>query len=131
MNVIVIGAGLAGLAAAERLKSLGHDVCLLERSGRVGGQIGVDVRDSFRLPRTLESLHGGDRNVIDWIRESGLAGEMLPLRPLQIAQLFNGQSKPIDSQSMGGVATLPGVRFRDAARLLRWPTPDGSLCPAS
>ncbi|MAJ61993.1 MAG: hypothetical protein CBC48_19945 [bacterium TMED88] len=121
MNVIVIGAGLAGLAAAERLKSSGHDVCLLERSGRVGGQIGVDVRDSFRLPRTLESLHGGDRNVIDWIRASGLAGEMLPLRPLQIAQLFSGQSTPIDSQSMGGVATLPGVRFRDAARLLRWP----------
>ncbi|MCH2184624.1 FAD-dependent oxidoreductase [Myxococcota bacterium] len=121
MNVIVIGAGLAGLAAAERLKSSGHDVCLLERSGRVGGQIGVDVRDSFRLPRTLESLHAGDRNMIDWIRSSGLAGEMLPLRPLQIAQIFKGESTPIDSQSMGGVATLPGVRFRDAARLLRWP----------
>ncbi|MDG2050732.1 MAG: NAD(P)-binding protein, partial [Myxococcota bacterium] len=78
MNVIVIGAGLTGLAAAERLKSSGHDVCLLERSGRVGGQIGVDVRDSFRLPRTLETLHGGDRSVLDWIRASGLSGEMLP-----------------------------------------------------
>ena len=121
MNVIVIGAGLTGLAAAERLKSSGHDVCLLERSGRVGGQIGVDVRDSFRLPRTLETLHGGDRSVLDWIRASGLSGEMLPLRPLQIAQFFEGQSTPIDPQSMGGVATLPGVRFRDAARLLRWP----------
>ncbi|MEX1048154.1 MAG: NAD(P)/FAD-dependent oxidoreductase [Akkermansiaceae bacterium] len=38
-RVIVIGAGLAGLAAARKLKSLGHEVIVLEGRDRIGGRI--------------------------------------------------------------------------------------------
>ena len=38
-RVVVIGAGLAGLAVAARLVSAGQDVLVLEGSGRAGGQI--------------------------------------------------------------------------------------------
>ncbi len=38
-SLIVIGAGLAGLAAARRLKSLGHDVLVLEGRNRIGGRV--------------------------------------------------------------------------------------------
>jgi oxygen-dependent protoporphyrinogen oxidase len=38
-RVVVIGAGLAGLAVAARLVSAGRDVLLLEASSRAGGQI--------------------------------------------------------------------------------------------
>lgn len=38
-KVIVIGAGLAGLAAAQRMKALGHEVIVLEGRERVGGRI--------------------------------------------------------------------------------------------
>jgi protoporphyrinogen/coproporphyrinogen III oxidase len=38
-RVVVIGAGLSGLAAAARLVSAGQDVLVLEASGRAGGQI--------------------------------------------------------------------------------------------
>jgi protoporphyrinogen oxidase len=46
---------------------------------------------------------------------------MLPLRPVQITQMRGQVSAPIDPQSLSGVAVIPGVSWRDAARLLRWP----------
>lgn len=37
--IIVIGAGLAGLAAARKLKAYGHDVLILEGRNRIGGRV--------------------------------------------------------------------------------------------
>lgn len=37
-RVIIIGAGIAGLAAANVLSKEAVDVCILEGSGRVGGR---------------------------------------------------------------------------------------------
>ena len=47
MGVIVIGAGLAGLAAAAHLRGRGHDVTLVEREPLPGGRAGRIVRDGF------------------------------------------------------------------------------------
>lgn len=41
-DVIVIGAGMAGLAAARRLKDLGYDVIVLEAADRTGGRLYTD-----------------------------------------------------------------------------------------
>ena len=45
-KVIVIGAGLAGLAAAYELKKLGHEVKVLEAQLRPGGRV-LTARDGF------------------------------------------------------------------------------------
>ena len=39
MRIVVIGAGFAGLACADRLVTLGHDVTVLEARDRVGGRV--------------------------------------------------------------------------------------------
>ena len=39
LRVVVVGAGFAGLACADRLVGLGHDVTILEARDRVGGRV--------------------------------------------------------------------------------------------
>ena len=43
--MVVVGAGLGGLAAAARLAALGHAVTVVERSHSVGGKLGRFARD--------------------------------------------------------------------------------------
>ncbi|MEM1221396.1 MAG: phytoene desaturase family protein [Verrucomicrobiota bacterium] len=44
----VIGGGFGGIAAALRLRAIGHDVTLLDRCSRLGGRAQVFERDGFR-----------------------------------------------------------------------------------
>ena len=48
-RVVVIGAGVGGLAVAIRLASAGHDVEVHERSPAAGGKLGTYERDGFRF----------------------------------------------------------------------------------
>ena len=48
-RVVVIGAGLGGLAVAARLAALGHAVTVLEQDEVVGGKLGWYARDGFRF----------------------------------------------------------------------------------
>lgn len=48
-RVVVVGAGLGGLAAACHLRGAGLEVVVLEREDRPGGRVGALARDGFRL----------------------------------------------------------------------------------
>ena len=55
-DVIIVGAGLAGLAAAVHLHRQGRKVLLLEASERAGGRIKTDSHEGFLLDRGFQVL---------------------------------------------------------------------------
>ncbi|MFE0678784.1 NAD(P)/FAD-dependent oxidoreductase [Streptomyces sp. NPDC058867] len=50
-DVVVVGAGIAGLAAAQRLTSAGMTTAVLEAAHDVGGRMATEKVDGFRLDR--------------------------------------------------------------------------------
>lgn len=65
LDVIVVGAGLAGLTAAKELKAAGREVLVLEATARIGGRALTDDR-SFSVPIDLGAawLHGVEQNPL-------------------------------------------------------------------
>ncbi|KAI5069121.1 hypothetical protein GOP47_0015422 [Adiantum capillus-veneris] len=57
-SVIVVGAGIAGLAAARALHDLGFKVTILESRGRIGGRIDTDYEFGFPVDMGASWLHG-------------------------------------------------------------------------
>lgn len=54
MGVIVVGAGLSGLAAARHLTQHGVEVTVLEGSDGLGGRVRTDLVDGYRLDRGFQ-----------------------------------------------------------------------------
>ena len=54
MAVVVVGAGLSGLAAARHLTRHGIEVTVLEGSDAVGGRVRTDLVDGYRLDRGFQ-----------------------------------------------------------------------------
>lgn len=56
-DVVIIGAGLAGLSCARQLTHEGLSVQIIEAGTRVGGRVQTDVIDGFRLDHGFQVLN--------------------------------------------------------------------------
>ncbi|MBV9821467.1 MAG: FAD-dependent oxidoreductase, partial [Actinobacteria bacterium] len=56
-DVVIVGAGLAGLSAALELTGLGRRVLVLEAADRPGGRVVTDLVDGFRLDRGFQLIN--------------------------------------------------------------------------
>ena len=78
-DVIVVGAGAAGLKAARDLKDHGKSVLVLEGSDRAGGRIKTDYMQPNKTPIDLgaETIHEAQSNPISEIaRKVGLGSRL-------------------------------------------------------
>lgn len=57
LKVIVVGAGLAGLNAAQILRANGYEVTVLEQHSRIGGRIATDLIDGYRCDHGFQVIN--------------------------------------------------------------------------
>lgn len=95
-EIIVVGAGVGGLAAALRLRAQGHTVTVLEQADEVGGKLGVIEHDGF---------------VFD-------TGPSLVTLPHILSELFDDTGAPLsDYLTLQRLPTATRYRFPDGSGL--------------
>lgn len=89
-DVVVVGAGLSGLRAAQLLAAAGRDVVVLEAADGIGGRVRTDRVDGFVLDRGFQ-LHNPA------YPEGRLAWPDLPLRQFDpgVAVVHDGMTYPL------------------------------------
>ncbi|MDP9406981.1 MAG: phytoene desaturase family protein [Actinomycetota bacterium] len=92
-RVVVVGAGLGGLAAAARLAALGHDVTVCEQAPEVGGKLGLLTRAGFTwdtgpslltLPQVFRDLFADTGDPLDTVLD------VVPVEPIARTRFADG-----------------------------------------
>lgn len=83
MRIVVVGGGIAGLAAARRLEALVPDaeIVLVEKEGRLGGKIHTERIGELVVEAAPDSFLSRKERGIGLCEELGLAGELVGRRP--------------------------------------------------
>lgn len=79
-DVIVVGAGPSGLAAAHRLGQAGLATRILEAADRVGGKMSTIHRDGFMADNGALFVTSTYRNVLSIVDEVGMGNDIAPAR---------------------------------------------------
>jgi len=122
MAIAVIGAGVTGLAAAYRLRTLGFDPTVFEAGPRAGGVVGTERRDGFLAETGPNSLATPKPSVAALLAELGLSDRLLEASPacrkryiVRDARLTPLPTTPIE------LVTSPVLSFGAKLALLREP----------
>ncbi|MFF1447020.1 NAD(P)/FAD-dependent oxidoreductase [Streptomyces sp. NPDC058274] len=130
VDVVVVGAGAAGLAAAHHLTRAGLTTAVLEAAPHVGGRMSTEKVDGFRLDRVGRLL---STSYPELRRTPGL--DDLALRPFSPGVLLHSDGRhhhagaPAGARSARGALTVVRA-LASAPRLPRSPGPHGRPGPA-
>ena len=108
-RVVVVGAGIAGLAAAWDLARAGADVTVLESERRPGGVIVTERRDGFLVEGGPDGFLAAEPEVPVLAAELGI-GDRLVAQQAKGSSLWTGkQFEPLED---GRAAALLGIDVR-------------------
>ncbi|ATL27196.1 NAD(P)/FAD-dependent oxidoreductase [Streptomyces formicae] len=126
-DVVIVGAGAAGLSAAHRLTSAGVTTTVLEAAPCVGGRMSTEKMDGFRLDRIGQLL---TTSYPELRRTPGL--DSLVLRPFSPGLLVHSEGRhhraaePVPARSARGALTAARA-LASAPRGPRAAPPGGPL----
>ncbi|MCX4693689.1 FAD-dependent oxidoreductase [Streptomyces sp. NBC_01408] len=110
-DVIIVGAGVSGLAAAHHLIAAGVTVTVLEAADDPGGRMATESADGFRLDRIGQLLN---TSYTELTRTPGLEG--LTLRPFAPGVLVHTDGKQLRAGALTPARALASGSL-DQARL--------------
>jgi oxygen-dependent protoporphyrinogen oxidase len=108
-RAVVVGAGIAGLAAADTLARAGADVVVLEGSDAVGGKLRTGSIADVPVDLGAESFLRRRPEAIDLVAELGLAAELVAPVTTAASIWARGQRRPIPAGTVMGVPSRPGA----------------------
>ncbi len=125
-DLVVVGAGIGGLAAAWRAAAAGRDVLVLEAGERAGGVIETVRLGAYRVERAAATLPSTARHVLDLLATLPGAPRALPARPEADRQLLLTRTGlvAVPRSPPAFLATRllpPGAKLRLLAEVLRGP----------
>ena len=130
-EVIVIGAGAAGLAAAEALTRAGRSVLVLEARSRVGGRVWTRSMPGLDVPIELgaEFIHGAARATFSLLSKAGMetvasgraqryadGGRLRPVDSFALAQKAMQDTSLLQDRDLSFAAYLARQRLGDKTR---------------
>lgn len=93
MKAGIVGAGVAGLAAAKVLQEAGHEVVIFEGKDEVGGQVVTFEVGGTRLECFYHHIFTNDTTVVRYIDDLGLSDRLRWIEPRN-AHFVNGRIYP-------------------------------------
>ncbi|MFI6266186.1 NAD(P)/FAD-dependent oxidoreductase [Micromonospora sp. NPDC051006] len=122
-DVVIVGGGLAGLAAARRLHRAGVPWLLLEASDRLGGRVATDAVDGYLLDRGFQVLNTayprlGTLLDVDRLRPGLFTSGVLVRRGDRLVRLVNPLREPTGAPgtALAGIGSLlDRIRFAGLA----------------
>ena len=111
--VIIIGGGIAGLAAAYELHRRNLPFLLLEAGHRFGGVIFSEEIDGYTVDAGPDALLVQKPEGIALCRELGLGDRLIPTKPPRLAYIQrHGRLHPLPASSVLGIPTEIGPFVR-------------------
>lgn len=118
VDVVVIGAGAAGIAAARRLLRPGLSILVLEARDRIGGRAWTVRAEGEGLDMGCGWLHSADDNVLAGrVQAEGLTLDQTP--PPWRTQAFDHEMTRADQTEFGEAFADFDQRVTEAASLVR------------